>query len=224
MEPSGSEHKEPMRCYHCDGFLWPDTTLDLHTGVSIHELVCLNCGRRWYPGYRPRVVTAPPARTHSASRRPSRRLCEKDVDPMGPDLSHVTSSIKVLFIDPNEEERQKWADRLTTRSAEYIVLQAAAGRSGLKLINSERVDCVVLELDLPERNGLSVLLDLVGYAYNPRMAVVVLTNYPLDALCPLAIQNGAQSCLRKDQISVQALDMAIRKAIAVVGPRKKRAA
>ena len=97
-------------------------------------------------------------------------------------------------------------------------------RSGLTVVKSEPVDCVVLELDLPDRNGLSVLLDLVGYAYNPRMAVVVLTNFPLDALCELAIQNGAQSCMRKDQIAVETLDLAIRKAIAVVGPREHRAA
>jgi DNA-binding NarL/FixJ family response regulator len=134
------------------------------------------------------------------------------------------SSIKVLFIDPNEEERQDWADRLTRCSAEYDVTQAASGQSGLKLVKSERVDCVVLELDLADRNGLSVLFELVGYAYNPRIAVVVLTNFPLDALCELAIQNGAQSCMRKDQISIKNLDMAIRKAIAVVGPHKNRAA
>ena len=133
-------------------------------------------------------------------------------------------TIKVLFIDPNEEERQKWADRLALRSSEYAVLQAANGRSGLKLVTSERVDCVVLELDLPDRNGLSVLFDLVGYAYKPRIAVVVLTTFPLDALCQLAFQNGAQSCMRKDQISVEDLDLAIRRAIAVVGPHKNRAA
>ena len=139
------------------------------------------------------------------------------------DFSHP-STIKVLFIDPNEEERQTWADRLTRCSAEYVALQTSSGRSCLTLVKSERVDCVVLELDLPDRNGLSVLSDLVGYAYNPRLAVVVLTSFPLDALFDLAIQNGAQSCLRKDRISIQDLDRAIRKAIAVVGPHKHRAA
>jgi hypothetical protein len=38
--------RDAKRCSKCDGFLLPDTTLDLHTGVSIHELVCVNCGRR----------------------------------------------------------------------------------------------------------------------------------------------------------------------------------
>jgi len=134
------------------------------------------------------------------------------------------SPITVLFIDPNEEERQKWADRLRLYSAEYVVLQVAEGRSGVRLVKAEPVDCVVLDLDLPDRNGLSVLMDLVGYAHNPQIAVVVLINYPLDVLCQLAIQNGAQSCMRKDQISVEHLDLAIRKAIAVVGPHKNRAA
>ena len=134
------------------------------------------------------------------------------------------SAIRVLFIDPNEEERRKWADRLAVRSAEYVVLQAASGRSGLKLVKSGPIDCVVQELDLPDRNGLSILLDFVGYAYKPRMAVVVLTTFPLDTLCQLAIQNGAQSCWLKEQISVEDLDLAIRRAIAVVGLHKNRVA
>src|SRR5215467_1169639 len=110
------------------------------------------------------------------------------------DFSHP-STIKVLFIDPNEEERQAWADRLTRCSAEYVALHTSSGRSGIRLVKSERVDCVVLDLDLPDRNGLSVLCDLVGYAYKPQLAVVVLTNFPLDALCDLAIQDGAQVCM-----------------------------
>lgn len=138
--------------------------------------------------------------------------------------SSPPSTITVLFIDPNEEERQQWADWLTRYSAEYVALQTSTGRSSLTLVKSEQVDCVVLELNLPDRNGLSVLSDLVGYAYNPQIAVVVLTNFPLDALCDLAIQNGAQSCMRKDRISVWDLDRAIRKAIAVVGPHKHRVA
>jgi DNA-binding NarL/FixJ family response regulator len=137
--------------------------------------------------------------------------------------SRPSSTITVLFIDSNEEERQKWADRLTRCSAEYVVLQVAEGRSGVRLVKAEPVDCVVLDLDVRDRNGLSVLMDLVGYAHNPQIAVVVLTRFPLDALCELAIQNGAQSCMRKDRISVEDLDLAIRRAIAVVGPHKNRA-
>jgi DNA-binding NarL/FixJ family response regulator len=131
--------------------------------------------------------------------------------------------INVLFVDPNEEERQKWAERLALYSPEYVVLQAADGRSGLMQVKSVPIDCVVLELDLPDRNGLSILHALVGYAHHPQIAVLVLTTFPLEVLFKLAIQNGAQACMRKDQISVETLDLGIRKAIAFVARDKYRA-
>ena len=137
-------------------------------------------------------------------------------------MNVMHEQIKVLFIDPNQEERQQWVDGLKSHSPEYTILQAADGRSGVKLVDSEPIDCVVAELDLPDRNGLSVLLDLVVYARNPRIAVVVLTTFPLEVLCKIAIENGAQAFMRKDQISVEDLDLAIRKAIAVVGPHKDK--
>ena len=165
------------------------------------------------------------------TRLPTRRLCEKAVGQRSRSVAgtvmndpSIPSTITVLFIDPNEEERQKWAEQLTICSSEYVVLQAASGESGLKLFRSEPIDCVVLELDLPDRNGLSILLDFVAYAYSPRMAVVVLTTFPLETLCQIAIRNGAQSCWLKDKTSVEELDLAIRRAIAVVGPHKHRIA
>ena len=83
-----------------------------------------------------------------------------------------------------------------------------------------QVDCVVLELDLPDRNGLSVLLRLVDYAHRPRIAVVVLTGLALAGLSELASRNGAQAFLIKDKISSKDLDLAIRRSIAFVGPKK----
>ena len=35
-----------MRCWKCDGNLHPETTIDLHTGVPLETLLCLNCGRQ----------------------------------------------------------------------------------------------------------------------------------------------------------------------------------
>src|SRR5262245_12642198 len=126
--------------------------------------------------------------------------------------------IKVLFIDPNNEIRQSWAERLTRYSADYVVLHSADGRSALNRVKSDDIDCVVLELDLPDRTGLSILQTLVHSVSKPQMPVVVLTDSPLESLFPLAMEIGAQSCLRKDRTSTEELDKTIRRAIAVVGP------
>ena len=92
------------------------------------------------------------------------------------------SMIRVLFIDPNDAERQRWAGSLSRCSAEYIIFQAADARSGLALVQSEEFDCVVLELDLPDKNGLSVLLRLVDYAHRYCASTPILE--PLLAALP----------------------------------------
>ncbi|HJT20210.1 MAG TPA: response regulator [Nitrospira sp.] len=130
--------------------------------------------------------------------------------------------MKILLIDSDSTERRKWAGGLEAYSAEYEVVKAHNGRLGLDLNMSRQFDCVILELNLPDRTGLSVLLNLVERPQHPRIPVVVLTNFVLYALYPLAIRNGARSCLEKDHTSIEQLDQAIRKAIAAVGPNKNR--
>jgi|SRR5262249_42230109 len=108
------------------------------------------------------------------------------------------------------------------RSSEYVVLHAADGHSGLKLVKSHYLDCVVLDLNLPDMSDLTTLINLVGHIRHPQMAVVVLTDFTRANLFPLALQHGAQSCLLKHRISTDDLDLAIQKAIAAIGPMKNR--
>ena len=128
--------------------------------------------------------------------------------------------VTVLFVDPNEKDRQSWSDRLTLCSSDYFVLHAADGQTALSLARSKEVDCVVLELDLPDKPGLKVLHELVQTARKPQIPVVALSGSALQSLFPLARQGGAQSCFRKDETSIEDLDRAIRRAIAVVSPGK----
>jgi hypothetical protein len=47
-----------MRCWRCDGLPWAERVIDMHTGVSILQYACFNCGRRWHSGDTPRPVVA----------------------------------------------------------------------------------------------------------------------------------------------------------------------
>jgi CheY-like chemotaxis protein len=79
---------------------------------------------------------------------------------------------------------------------DYLILEAKDGASGLELYReSERVDCVVLELDLPDRSGFEVLVDLVPRIRRPKIAVIVLTRLPNRGMWELAKQNGASPVL-----------------------------
>ena len=134
----------------------------------------------------------------------------------------LDSSITVLLIDPHEGERQYWAENLKSCSSEYAVLEAENGRAGLAICDSRPVDCVVTELTLPDISGFEVLITLVPVAQSPQIAVIVLTRQAFHPMSDVAFKNGAQAYLVKARSTSHDLDQSIRKAIAIVGPKKQR--
>ena len=123
----------------------------------------------------------------------------------------------VVLIDGHKADREYWKHRLTISSPEYVVLESDTAASGLAICQSQRVDCVITELELPDTSGFEVLVKLVPRAYRPSVAVIILTRLNLEMLPELAKKNGAQAYLIKSQISGDDLDRTIRKAIAAVG-------
>ena len=123
----------------------------------------------------------------------------------------------VLFIDPNPCDRVHFAEVLQRCSPDYRILEAIDGDSGLALYRSQRIDCVILELDFPDRSGFEVLVNLVPLVRRPTVAVVVLTRLTHRGLWDLAKRNGAYACLVKAHTSGEALDRVIQSSIAVIG-------
>ncbi len=143
--------------------------------------------------------------------------CEKGGRPVSDfSLLSVQSAITVLLIDAHKDDRQYWAQRLLISSPDYVVLEAETGAAGLAICRSQRVDCVVLELTLPDMSGFQALTQLVPRAYDPEPAVIFLSRTKLQPMAELAMRNGAQAYLLKSHISGDDLDRAIRKALAPV--------
>ena len=130
-----------------------------------------------------------------------------------------TTLTTVLVIDDNDEDRKYWCEALKHSAHNYTVLEASNGQSGLNLCRSQRVDCIVLDLDMPE-SGFYVLFDLIRDRTRPQMAVVILTHLLAPNLLEMAKHNGAQACLAKQATSAQDLENAIQNALAAV--RSKR--
>jgi DNA-binding NarL/FixJ family response regulator len=135
------------------------------------------------------------------------------------EIAHPSATI--LFIDGHKQDREYWAQRLHISSPDYVVLEADTGASGLAICRSQRIDCVVTELDLPDLSGFQVLLDLVPRVQFPEIAVIILSRINLQSLAELARKNGALAYLVKSSVSGDDLDMTIRKALAKVGSRKE---
>jgi len=137
--------------------------------------------------------------------------------PLNPDV--LTTS--VLLIDGSKNQRTSWANRLRLCSPDYEIIEASDGQSGLDLYRSRRIDCVVLELALPDQSGFQTLVNLVPIASRPHVAVVVLTHMTHQGVWELAKENGAYVCLAKKFTSGDDLDKAIQRAMAFVGRMPK---
>jgi CheY-like chemotaxis protein len=127
----------------------------------------------------------------------------------------ATIPATVLIIDDNEEDLKYWSDSLRKSASRYTVLESSSAANGLELCKSGAIDCVVVDLDMPE-SGFHVLLELIPDRQRPQIPVIVLTHLPHPNLFEMAKHNGAQACLLKQSISVHDLEQAIQQGMVAV--------
>jgi CheY-like chemotaxis protein len=128
---------------------------------------------------------------------------------------------RVLLIDGSAKDRAFYVGGLQRGSSDYQIIEATDGQSGLAIYRAQRIDCVVLELDLPDLSGFEVLITLLPIARKPNIAVVGLTRLAQHGLHELAKKNGAYFCFYKPHTSSDDLDRAINRAIGFVGQMPK---
>jgi len=83
---------------------------------------------------------------------------------------------KIMVID-DEEGIRNLLETLLTRKG-YDVVLADGGRKGLELFRRERPDVVVLDLKMPEMDGVAVLQQIRNL--NPGQPVIILTGAGLS--------------------------------------------
>ena len=108
---------------------------------------------------------------------------------MSPDPVHV------LLADDHPVYRDGLAGLLGATTDLVVVGQAGTGREAVELAASLTPDVVVLDLNMPELNGVDAARQIVGTA--PHTAVLILTMYDDDALVFQALQAGARGYLLK---------------------------
>ncbi len=121
----------------------------------------------------------------------------------------------VLIIDDNYNDRKYWSNALRGPSFDYLVLEASDAEDGRKIWQNQKVDCVVLDFDMP-LCGFFTLIALVPDRERPNIAIIMLTCLLDPVWSELTKQHGAQAWLVKQHTSAEDLHHAIHKAIASV--------
>jgi len=118
------------------------------------------------------------------------------------------NSIKVLVADDHEIVRQGLKTIISECLDLSIVGEAENGNQVLKIVKKTKVDVVLLDFDMPGKNGLDTLIELK--ALYPKLPVMILSIFPEDHYGTRFLKAGASGYLQKSSATDQLID-AIRK-------------
>ena len=118
------------------------------------------------------------------------------------------NSIKVLVADDHEIVRQGLKTIISECLDLSIVGEAENGSQVLKILKKTKVDVVLLDFDMPGKNGLDTLIELK--ALYPKLPVMILSIFPEDHYGTRFLKAGASGYLQKSSATDQLID-AIRK-------------
>jgi len=117
---------------------------------------------------------------------------------------------KILIVD--DEKLVRWTLRQKCQEWGYQVLEAETGTAGLRLIHSETPDLVLLDVRLPDINGLQVLEQAKQAGEMPRAVIMITADARVDDV-KAAIKLGAYDFVEKAPDFHDALDVTIKNAL-----------
>jgi len=109
------------------------------------------------------------------------------------DSDPVPMSGSVLIIDDEAEIRESLQTLLEMEG--YDVETAATGQQGLHRIGQRAFDLILLDLALPDRNGMDILADV--RTQDPGLSVIMITAYGTVENAVKAMQSGAANFVQK---------------------------
>ncbi len=112
--------------------------------------------------------------------------------------------IRILAVDDHPVVRQGIAGMLSLETDMNLVAQASNGREAIQQFRAHRPDITLMDLQMPEMNGLDALI-AIRNEY-PDARVVMLTTYTGDVQILRALKAGAWGYLLKSTLHRDLLD------------------
>jgi DNA-binding NarL/FixJ family response regulator len=109
------------------------------------------------------------------------------------------STLRILVADDHELTRRGLVATLTDRPDWTVVGEAASGRDAVELARTLRPDIAVLDLTMPELNGLDAARRIL--ASSPATRILIVTAHESEQLLREVLEAGAMGYILKSDAS-----------------------
>ena len=113
------------------------------------------------------------------------------------------NSIRILAVDDHPLFRSGIAALLATQPDMSLVAEASNGREAIERFRAHRPDITLMDLQMPEMNGLDAMIAIRDEF--PEARIIVLTTYTGDVQVLRAMKTGARAYLLKNLLDKELL-------------------
>jgi DNA-binding NarL/FixJ family response regulator len=113
-------------------------------------------------------------------------------------MNEDSKKIRILAVDDHPILRQGIVGLIADESDMTLVAEAANGREAIQQFRTHHPDITLMDLQMPEMNGLDAMIAIRGEF--PEARIIVLTTYTCDVQATRALQAGARAYLLKNSL------------------------
>ena len=119
-------------------------------------------------------------------------------------MSAASSPIRILSVDDHPILRQGVAALVSGQADMTVVGEASNGREAIQQFRAHHPDITLMDLQMPEMNGLDAIIAIRGEF--PEARIIVLTTYVGDVQVLRALKVGARGYLLKNSLHKELLE------------------